>query len=220
MYNVPGISSYKYTRITCNLKKKKKNNNLFPFVHFNLPKLTHNRIMEVTKGNKKKWEGKARADLKSVEPRHVWPLLEDFFGLDKWFPTLSVCLPVEGEPGRPGSVRFCAGFKTPVDEKMKTSSSTTVNWTKQKLLSIDPAEMVFTYAIVDGNVGFDAYVATWRVVGSKDGCAIEWCYEVDPVQGWESRDLDEFVRVGLSGMAAKMELALRDYFEVTREFAN
>ncbi|KAK2998874.1 hypothetical protein RJ639_022768 [Escallonia herrerae] len=95
-----------------------------------------------------KWEGEACAKLAGPEAAQVWPLLEDFFGLNKWFPTLGTCLGVEG------AVRYCAGFKTPVN-----GGDEVVNWTKQKLISISPREMCFSYSIVDGNVGFNSYVS-------------------------------------------------------------
>ncbi|KAE8687537.1 CDC27 family protein isoform 1 [Hibiscus syriacus] len=152
-----------------------------------------------------KWEGKAHAKLAGCAAEQVWPLLQDFFGLDKWFPTLTTCLPVEGVSGQPGCVRFCAGFKTPVDSSDKGA----MNWTKQKLLSIDPNEMVFSYSIEEGNVGFDSYVATVKVLPEELGCAIEWKYEVKPVEGWRLEDLDFFIGSGLQVMARRMEAALQ-----------
>ena len=172
--------------------------------------------------HKPKWEGKASVELKSLKPSQVWPLLEDFFGLNKWFPTLAICLPVEGVSGQPGCVRYCAGFKTPVDEKSNKTRSCEakerVNWTKQKLLAIDSTQRVFTYAIVDGNVGFNSYVSTVRVGpdGAGDGCCIEWWYEVEPVEGWKPQDLDNFIGGGLRVMASRMEAALQAYFEVIK----
>ncbi|KAK8535437.1 hypothetical protein V6N13_081566 [Hibiscus sabdariffa] len=152
-----------------------------------------------------KWEGKAYAKLAGCKAEQVWPLLQDFFGLDKWFPTLTTCLPVEGVSGQPGCVRFCAGFKTPVDGGDKEA----MNWTKQKLLSIDPDDMVFSYSIEEGNVGFDSYVSTVKVLPEEDGCGIEWKYEVKPVEGWRLEDLDFFIGSGLQVMARRMEAALQ-----------
>jgi hypothetical protein len=51
-----------------------------------------------------KWKGKAQTELLGCKADKVWPLLEDFFGLDKWFPTLSTCIPLEGISGKPGCV--------------------------------------------------------------------------------------------------------------------
>lgn len=150
-----------------------------------------------------KWEGKACAELAGPKAEQVWPLLEDFFGLDKWFPTLTTCLPVEGVSSQPGCVRYCAGFKTPVDNNGE------LNWTKQKLLSIDPSEMTFSYSIIDGNVGFNGYVATVKVLAKEHGCNIEWKYEVEPVKGWTLEDLDFFIGSGLQVMAKRMVEALQ-----------
>jgi len=158
----------------------------------------------IQQGSQEKWKGKATAEVKGVKGEKVWPLLEDFFGLDKWFPT-PMCIPVEGISGKPGCVRFCAGFKTPVDDDDKKS----VNWTKQKLLSIDPAQWTFTYSIVDGNVGFHSYVSTWTVRPSAEGCEIEWRYEVEPVQGWKLEYLDSFIDEGLHAMAKKIETGMK-----------
>lgn len=157
---------------------------------------------------KAKWKGKAKTELVGSKAEQVWPLLEDFFGLDKWFPTLSTCLPIEGISGQPGCVRFCAGFKTPVDDG-HSKQLQTMNWTKQKLLSIDPIQRTFSYSIVDGNVGFHSYVSTVKVLPKEDGCEVEWIYEVEPVEGWKLEYLDSFIGSGLQVMAQRMQGALK-----------
>lgn len=162
-----------------------------------------------------KWEGKARAEVAGFKAEQVWPLLEDFFGLHKWFPTLAICLPVKGVSGQPGCVRFCAGFKTPVDNHGEGKER--VNWTKQKLLAIDTVKHTFSYSIADGNVGFNGYVSTVKVEEEEDGCSIEWSYEVEPVEGWKPEDLDSFIGEGLQVMASKMEAALKDYFKIINQ---
>ncbi|KAJ7973804.1 lachrymatory-factor synthase-like [Quillaja saponaria] len=159
----------------------------------------------VQQGKIAKWTGKTRAEVIGHKAEQVWPLLEDFFGLNKWFPTLLTCLPVEGTSGQPGCVRYCAGFKTPVDK----NEEETVNWTKQKLLSIDPNELTFSYSIVDGNVGFNSYISKIKVVPNEDGCHIEWQYEVEPVTGWTLGDLDSFISSGLQVMATRMQEAFQ-----------
>ncbi|KAK5817182.1 lachrymatory-factor synthase-like [Gossypium arboreum] len=163
-------------------------------------------------GQQPKWEGKACAKLAGCKAEQVWLLLQDFFGLDKWFPSLTTCLPVEGVSGQPGCVRFCAGFKTPVNGSDKGS----MDWTKQKLLSIDPNKMVFSYSIVDGNVGFNGYVSTVRVLSNEHGCDIEWKYEVEPAKGWTLGDLDFFIASGLQVMAQRMGAALQ-VFQATMD---
>ncbi|OWM66065.1 lachrymatory-factor synthase-like [Punica granatum] len=157
-----------------------------------------------------KWEGKACAQLLGPKPEQIWPFLEDFFGLSKWFPTLTTCKGVEGVEGQPGCVRYCAGFRTPVDDNyyFRVDKERTMNWTKQKLLSIDPLEMTLSYSIVDSNVGFNSYLSRVRVVPIEDGCSIEWEYEVEPVKGWRLEDLHGFIGSGLQIMAKRMEEAL------------
>ncbi|KAL3747425.1 hypothetical protein ACJRO7_016244 [Eucalyptus globulus] len=162
--------------------------------------------------NQPKWQGQACADLAGPKADQIWPFLEDFFGLHKWFPTLATCTPVEGVSGQPGCVRYCAGFRTPVDQERDigggTEAAATLNWTKQKLLSIDPAEKMFSYSIVDSNVGFNSYVSTVRVMPKEAGCRMVWDYEVEPVSGWKPEDLDQFIGSGLRVMAERMKEAL------------
>lgn len=161
-----------------------------------------------------KWKGKACATLLGPSPEQIWPFLEDFFGLNRWFPTLTTCEPDRaildhlGRP-KPGSIRFCAGFRTHLDKMAEQNEKTrSVNWTKQELLSIDPVEMSFSYSIVDSNVGFKGYVSKVKVVYCKKGCSIEWAYEVEPVEEWRLEDLDHFIRSGLEVMVKRMEEAV------------
>ncbi|GLT98524.1 hypothetical protein SLE2022_160260 [Rubroshorea leprosula] len=118
------------------------------------------------------------------------------------------CAKLQGISGQPGCVRYCAGFKTPAANNGHLEEGT-VNWTKQKLLSIDPEQMMFSYSIVDGNVGFHGYVSTVTVVPEEVGCRIEWRYEVEPVEEWKLEDLDGFIGSGLEVMARRMEAALQ-----------
>nr|XP_007152905.1 hypothetical protein PHAVU_004G170100g [Phaseolus vulgaris]ESW24899.1 hypothetical protein PHAVU_004G170100g [Phaseolus vulgaris] len=172
------------------------------------------KMESIEQGREEKWKGKAIAEVKGVKAEEVWPLLEDFFGLNKWFPT-PLCIPVEGLSGQPGCVRFCAGFKTPVDDETKK----TVNWTKQKLLSIDPSQWTFTYSIVEGNVGFHSYIATWKLKPTPEGTEIQWHYEVEPVEGWKLEYLNTFTDKGLNAMAKKIEEGLKT-METALKFHN
>ncbi|KAL6226546.1 hypothetical protein ACLB2K_000508 [Fragaria x ananassa] len=152
-----------------------------------------------------KWEGKACAEIRSPKAEQVWPLLEDFFGLHKWLPALPTCLPVQGVSGQPGCVRYCAGVKTPVD----LESDQPAHWScKQQLLSIDPSQMTLSYCNIDGNIGFNSYIATMRVLLKEDGCSIEWKYEVEPIEGWTLKDLDMLIGTDLQEMASRMEASL------------
>ncbi|KAL9443628.1 hypothetical protein AB3S75_016904 [Citrus x aurantiifolia] len=165
-----------------------------------------------------KWQGRACEELTGVKAEQIWAFLDDFFGLDKWFPTLTTCIPIQGISGQPGCVRFCAGFKTPVDNK-DDDHEESVNWTKQKLLAINAEEMTLTYSIVDGNVGFYGYVSTLTVAPKENGCYIEWKYEVEPVKGWRLEDLDCFISSGLQVMARRMKEALQAY-EVIMQYSS
>ncbi|KAK7314420.1 hypothetical protein VNO77_32943 [Canavalia gladiata] len=167
-----------------------------------------------SKAENAKWKGKATTIVKGGKVEQVWPLLEDFFGLDKWFPSISTCVPIEGISGLPGCVRFCAGFKTPVE--VDDHHKQTVNWTKQKLLSIDPTLRTFTYSIVDGNIGFHSYVSTWKLLQKEDGCEIQWFYEVEPVKGWKLEYLDSFIHTGLQVVAQRMQAAFKTLEEAVR----
>ncbi|XP_054807362.1 lachrymatory-factor synthase-like [Prosopis cineraria] len=153
--------------------------------------------------DERKWKGKAKTEVRGHKAEKVWPLIADFCGLSKWFPT-PTCIPVEGVSGQAGCVRFCAGFKTPVDQKDKQ----TVNWTKQKLLYIDPTNMTLRYTITESNVGFYSYVATWRVIDCGEGSEVEWEYEVEPAQGWTLQQLNSFASSGLQVMGLRMEADL------------
>lgn len=161
--------------------------------------------MEPTNQMQTKWKGKAHAVLTGPKPEQVWPLLEDFCSLNKWFPSLTTCMLIEGVNGKPGCVRYCAGFKTPVNRNDEKH----LNWTKQKLLSLDKEKLSFSYSIIDGNVGFKSYVSVVKVVPREGGCEIEWCYEVEPVEGWTLADLDFFIGSGLEVMARRMEEAVQ-----------
>ncbi|KAF5207861.1 Lachrymatory-factor synthase [Thalictrum thalictroides] len=157
-----------------------------------------------------KWEGKVNAKLKGLKADQVWPLLQDFFNLHKWFPTLSTCYGLEGVNGQPGCIRYCAGSSMPsngsIDGKI-------LSWSIEKLLSIDPIQFTFTYELLDGNIGFESYVSTMRLLtldekDDKDGCLIEWSFVVNPVKGWKLENLIEKYQKGLERMAKKIEEGL------------
>nr|KYP39484.1 Lachrymatory-factor synthase [Cajanus cajan] len=146
-----------------------------------------------------KMEGQGTAQVQGFKVEQVWLLLEDFFGLEKWFPHIPTCIPVEGISGKSGCVRFCAGFITPYQ--------TNFNWTKQKLLSIDLAHWTLTYSIVEGNV---------RVHSYHEGCEIEWLYEVEPIQGCKLEYLDSFLDKGFQVLALRTQAALKTMEEALR----
>ncbi|KAB2629647.1 lachrymatory-factor synthase-like [Pyrus ussuriensis x Pyrus communis] len=76
-------------------------------------------------------------------------------------------------PGQPGAIRYCATPPTdPADE-------TTIRWTKEVLLEIDPIKHRLSYVIIDNNLGFKSYVAVMQLVpvngeDGSTGCKIKW----------------------------------------------
>ncbi|XP_039164052.1 lachrymatory-factor synthase [Eucalyptus grandis] len=156
-----------------------------------------------------KWQGQACADLAGPKADQIWPFVEDFFGLKRWFPTLTACTGVEGVLGQPGCIRYCAGFNNaPFDRAIGQAKTSTLYWAKEKLLSIDPVAKTLSYTIIDSNIRFNSYVATGRVVPKEEGCCIMWRYEVEPVNGWKHEDLDQWFESALQVMARSMEKAL------------
>eukprot|EP01018_Ginkgo_biloba_P013826 Gb_02243 [translate_table: standard] len=106
----------------------------------------------------------------------VWKLGSDFLGFDKLAAHVDICKHIEGEMNKPGCVRYCSsgkGIPRPDNE---------MSWVKEKLLTMDPVNYCFTYSVIDGNVGFDGYVGSFRLHRIADGnyCAVEWGFEVNP----------------------------------------
>ncbi|KAK2991819.1 hypothetical protein RJ640_006379 [Escallonia rubra] len=148
-----------------------------------------------------KWEAKVSTKLAKASADQIWPLCKDFFNLHKWFPGLSVCHGIHGSNGKPGCIRYCAGFSLPSEGGEKI-----VSWSKERLIAIDHDEKSITYGIVECNIGFESYVSTLKIVpGGGDGCVMEWYFAVDPVEGWKLEDLVKKYEEGLQGMAKKME---------------
>ncbi|XP_048436149.1 lachrymatory-factor synthase-like [Pyrus x bretschneideri] len=157
----------------------------------------------------RKWERKTTAVLKASAAEKVWPLLADFCNLHKIFPKLATCYQVEGVSGQQGLIRYCETPPTnPADES-------TVKWVKEKLLMIDPIKRCISYEIIENNMGFHSYVATMQVVPTNDidqdgayGCKIDWSVVCEPVDGWRSENLQEFLESNLQLVAKTMEHAL------------
>ncbi|KAI3945269.1 hypothetical protein MKX01_035030 [Papaver californicum] len=159
-----------------------------------------------------KWEGKACANLKDNTAEEVWSFFEDFLSIHKWLPGVDACTLVEGVAGEPGCVRYCTGTSIPTDG----SDESVTSWVKEKLLSIDPIQRCISYEVIEGNVGFESYIATITVSsGSEDtqengqsGSMIEWEYVVNPIPGWKSEDLGFYIDSTLHTMAERMQEAL------------
>ncbi|KAL2340102.1 hypothetical protein Fmac_008042 [Flemingia macrophylla] len=143
-----------------------------------------------------KWEGKAVVELPGTGAEEAWGALEDFCNLQKWFP-IDTCYRLEGVAGEPGLTRYCAS-----DVKGATM------WAKEKLLAMDPIQRCLSYEIVENNIGFKSYVATFQVAPLPNGgCKIEWGFLSDPIHGWTFQDLKGYVDSTLHFMANKIQLA-------------
>lgn len=149
-----------------------------------------------------KWEGKAIVELAGTSAELVWPALEDFCNLHKLIP-IDTCYQLEGIPGQPGLIRYCASAVKVGDEE-----TATIKWAKERLLSIDPVQRCLSYEIVESNMGFKSYVATLKVVPiNEDRCKIEWSFVSDPVEGWSFQGLNSHIEYYLQFMAKKIVAA-------------
>ncbi|KAK3213011.1 hypothetical protein Dsin_017717 [Dipteronia sinensis] len=150
-----------------------------------------------------KWEGKVTTKLTQATADQIWTLFKDFFNLHKWFPSLSTSYGVHGTNGRPGCIRYCAGFSIPASN----DGNIPVRWSKERLIAVDQDHRSLSYEIVESNIGFESYVSTVKIVPGdhENGCLIEWSFAVDPVEGMEFVDLVRKYDVGLQRMAKKME---------------
>ncbi|KAF7817104.1 lachrymatory-factor synthase-like [Senna tora] len=148
-----------------------------------------------------RWEGKACVELPNTDVEKVWVVLGDFCNVHKWMP-IDTCYQLEGIPGQPGLIRYCATTVTAESEK------TTIRWAKEKLIAIDPVERSFSYEIVDNNIGFKSYVTTIKVLtqDEKRGCKVEWSFVSDPVQGWTFQGLNSYIESCLQLLLNKMEM--------------
>ncbi|XP_027356173.1 lachrymatory-factor synthase [Abrus precatorius] len=158
-----------------------------------------------------KWEGKAMVELAGTDAESVWPAIEDFCNIHKWIP-IDTSYRVEGIPGQPGLIRYCAAAVKGGDSGGDAQTVTpTVNWAKEKLLTIDPLQRSLSYQVLDNNLGFKSYVATVRVFpineDPKLGCKIEWGFVCDPVEGFTLQALQYLVESYVQSLAKKIELA-------------
>ncbi|XP_043716960.1 lachrymatory-factor synthase-like [Telopea speciosissima] len=171
---------------------------------------------ESSQSEQLKWEGKLSAELKGATADQVWPLLEDFFNIHKWFPGIDTCKALEGVSGQPGCIRYCvkstATTSVPAwpesEEKMMDSTV----WAKERLVAIDPVERWLRYEVAENNIGMKSYMATIKVLQlskpANEGCQIEWSFVSDPVEGLTFEGFLSYLESILQGMAQRMEEAL------------
>ncbi|KAL3330360.1 hypothetical protein AABB24_034278 [Solanum stoloniferum] len=169
--------------------------------------------MEQQKDSQPKWEAKVSTTLQKASANQIFSLFKDFFGLNKWFPSLSTCYGIHGENGEVGCIRYCTGFSLPPESAgVVTGEAPVSGWSKERLVAINPIERILSYEMVDCNIGFKSYFSTVKIVPNgvdgQDGCEIEWFITVDPVEGMRLEDLVNKYDVGLQGMGKNMENAL------------
>ncbi|OMO96212.1 Polyketide cyclase/dehydrase [Corchorus capsularis] len=165
-----------------------------------------------------KWEAKVSARLKKSSADQVWPVYTDFFNFDKWFPGLATCYGDHGTNGEPGCIRYVSGFSISSQKGSGGADKGSLRWAKERLIALDHGERRLSYEIVDGNIGFNSYVATVKIVPAgayhhddhddgqgQDGCVIEWSFTVDPVEGLKLDDMKNKFEVGLQGVVKRIE---------------
>ncbi|KAG8375612.1 hypothetical protein BUALT_Bualt10G0118500 [Buddleja alternifolia] len=166
--------------------------------------------MEAEADHHSKWEGKSTAKLHKSTAEEVWPLLEDFFSIHNWLPSIDACYKVEGGvEGQHGLVRYCAATLPPQTD----GGDAVVNWCHEKLIAIDPIDKCLVYEVLDNNMGFKSYRSTLKVIEMKggdelNGCQIEWSFLADPVEGLSYEDMVAYLDISLQGMAHNIEKAL------------
>ncbi|XP_062099094.1 lachrymatory-factor synthase-like [Humulus lupulus] len=157
-----------------------------------------------------KWEGKSSAELKGLTANQVWPFLEDFCNFHKWHPTIDTCYQVDQDPTTVvagtglGLIRYCSSTST------SPSGESVLLWAKERLMEIDPAQRRLTYEVLDNNVGFKKWVATFDVVPLDDGgaCEIQWSFVGEPSEGWSYESLVKFYDSSLQSISKNIEQAL------------
>ncbi|KAM6543151.1 hypothetical protein CsatB_007598 [Cannabis sativa] len=158
-----------------------------------------------------KWEGKSSAQLKGLTANQVWPFLEDFCNFHKLHQAVDTCYQVDQDPsatvvagtGR-GLTRYCSSTST------SPSGESSVIWAKERLVEMDAAQRRLTYEVLDNNVGFKKWVATFEVVPIVEGgaCEIQWSFVGEPPEGWNYESLVTFYDSSLQSISKKIEQAL------------
>lgn len=154
------------------------------------------------------WQGKVSAKVRGATAEQVWPLIADFFGLDKWHPGVDTCRRLDG-PG--GAIRYC-------ERRVRhetTGEIIAVRWAKERLIETDPIERRLSYEVQENNVGFRRWIATAQVVSSDAkgqngnyGCEIIWLFGGEPMQGWTYQQIVAYYDSSLTGIAKNIEHAL------------
>lgn len=155
-----------------------------------------------------KWEGKSIANLKLGKAEQVWPILEDFFNIHEWLPTIDTCYQLNNNTD--GLIRYCASTSSDDGEAI-------IKWCHERLLTMDKMERRLSYEALENNIGIRSYIATFKVLSSDNdggddeeegGCQIEWSFVADPIDGLTLECFSGYIDSTLQGMAEKIDKAL------------
>ncbi|KAJ3693863.1 hypothetical protein LUZ60_009343 [Juncus effusus] len=151
-----------------------------------------------------RWEGKVTAMVQSASSEQAWQLLSKFCDFHVWHPGVKVCRKESGKIGVPGCIRYCQG---PDRENGQPA-----DWANEELLSFDPVGHVFSYKMMENNMGFNQFTATFKVLDAKKvalkdckGCELEWSFEGEPINGTSKEALIARLQAGLTGMASRVD---------------
>ncbi|KAK2632672.1 hypothetical protein EUGRSUZ_L01247 [Eucalyptus grandis] len=121
-----------------------------------------------------RWEGKASTSVTKASVEQIWPRFVDFFNLHN------------SQAAQVTPVRIAP-----------------INWSKERLISVDPLGRRLSYEMVNSNIRFTSYASMVKVIsGNGDGegrCRIEWLFAVDLAEGCVLEDLVRKFEVGLQG---------------------
>ncbi|KAJ4750187.1 Polyketide cyclase/dehydrase and lipid transport superfamily protein [Rhynchospora pubera] len=149
-------------------------------------------------------EGKVTATVHLATAEQAWTLLSNFCDFHSWHPGVKICRKESGTLGVPGCIRYCQG--------LDKEDGIPADWANEELLSFDATGHAFSYKMMENNMGFGQFTATFRVVDSKKeglnegkGCEIEWSFEGEPIKGTTKEALIARLQAGLTGMAKRVD---------------
>ncbi|XP_078164539.1 lachrymatory-factor synthase-like [Carex rostrata] len=153
-----------------------------------------------------KMEGKVTATVYLATVDQAWALLSNFCDFHSWHPGVKICYKKSGTVGVPGCIRYCQG--------LDKEDGFPADWADEELLSFDPIVHTFRYKMMENNMGFGQFTATFRVLDWKKeaglndvdkGCKLEWSFEGEPIKGTTKEALIARLQAGLIGMATRVD---------------
>ncbi|KAL2651235.1 hypothetical protein R1flu_019363 [Riccia fluitans] len=174
-----------------------------------VPKTTGDKGEELSS----KWHGELKMVINcSIEK--AWELTSDFCGMQRWVDTTESCECVEGEPQKPGCVRFLYGGSFPRADGGKS-------WAREKLLALDDENRTLSYAMLENNFGLSGYRATYRLHDQGDGAVlVDWSFEVDPIAGSTEQKTADYMTGVFRSVLKKLEALVNSNSELERSRNN